>query len=645
APGAGNTVGDFATAVERDPWAVRSVASPLIPALYSFVARRSADIGDAEDLLVETLVRARALAPAFPTQSAPMLPWLLGLAARLLAEDLQHPVELQTGLRPGSAPAKLSGAAARLPRAERQALGMYCADGYEVEIIAQALGKDPRTVASLLERAVASLVQSEGERVRDVLEALHAQPVQLSVSRSQEARIWGRFEEEHETFSPVRPAGSRPPWLRTLSSLAAGVLLLVCGGLWYLSRPAEEQPDTKALAAPPTAPPAAATRAPSTDLSLASSSPSYPQPAQGSPSAGWGPGQTQSVVRHHRGQVYFVQRGARGRVSLMVADFEAPLSGAVPTIRTLVSRSGGSTLPYAVAPDGEQIAYGDGGGVWLRHRSGGPRELLLTLKDPPIPPRIRGSAGSLYSPHRWRAGELAWRPDGRVLALVAEPADDRNPFSTRIQLFELSGRRKTPHPYRAGGSIAALAPGERVYELSWNLSGSLLLANTSQGVRVIDTEQGYRSMRLHRPAYRGYWSPLVDRLLLWTGSGKPGTTRPFGLAQADTPKVFPLSRAAHAGWRSDGLALLVARLARTPGSHRQDLAFTLWERGGKKTSLARISQPPDACGDVAFGPDGGHLACGGKDGLYLMHFRYSGRVQALTTSTGRVSSVRWVGGK
>ncbi|MEJ7652478.1 MAG: hypothetical protein WKH64_03535 [Chloroflexia bacterium] len=91
---------DYAAAVHTGPEAARNLLAPLVPTLYSFFARRTADREDAEDMLVETMVRARADVLRRPTSGARLLGRLIGLATHALAANLAMDREAESGLKP-----------------------------------------------------------------------------------------------------------------------------------------------------------------------------------------------------------------------------------------------------------------------------------------------------------------------------------------------------------------------------------------------------------------------------------------------------------------------------------------------------------------------------------------------------------------
>ncbi|MEJ7653602.1 MAG: hypothetical protein WKH64_09840 [Chloroflexia bacterium] len=81
----------FARAVSEGPAAVRALVEPLLPTLWTFVARRTDDDEETEDALVETLLRARSDARRDSSSRLSLLGRLLRHALLTLDYESGHP--------------------------------------------------------------------------------------------------------------------------------------------------------------------------------------------------------------------------------------------------------------------------------------------------------------------------------------------------------------------------------------------------------------------------------------------------------------------------------------------------------------------------------------------------------------------------
>jgi len=612
--------------------------------LYSFFARRTADREDAEDMLVETMVRARADVLRRPTSGAPLLGRLIGLATHALAANLAMDREAESGLKPNwssgdvRTPRGVYESAARLSRAERLAVGLRFADGLPTSVIAVALGKSEPAVEQLLQRVMDKLVEREGGLANTALHKLDATRRTVELDVRQEARIWSRYDEEEDEFV-VGPAPLRTP--RIVVALVTVVVLTLGVGMMYRTRPPNEN-----LAANTPTPQAAARTPASADASTSAFGASNSAPGQvatatralgqagrsdirGTYSASL---QFQNAAKWHSGQVYFVER-VPGGARLVAVDFDRENDTGEPWVHAVVESSE-SYLPYSLSPFRLETAYGRGPTLLLGR--GVPfsvsETVVLTLKDPPAASSGMQGGESLNSPHTWRVGALAWQPTGGKIALVAEPLGAFNPFRPRILLHDLVSRSTE--------IVTVLAKGEKVFELSWNPGGGYLLANTSKGALILHARSGARKTYLKAPAYRAQWGPIASKpRLLWIAKGPAGANKEIGFAGPGGWTSKSESKALHAGWTPDGEGLIVAR-------HEEDdpESLSIWRwypRDGEETLVSNAPRLAAHTGRVAYGPDGGHLVYGDDDGVYMAHLA-RGRVARVLQTEQRPMGVRWL---
>jgi DNA-directed RNA polymerase specialized sigma24 family protein len=631
----GSSAADFAVACERGTGQVRSLVSPLLPVLYTFVARRAQDAEEAEDLLVETLLLARAEAGSGVAGRMRLLPWLLRLADRGVRARIGVSPVLEAGMEPGrvvfDAPAtpELLEAIGRLPADKRQILGMRFGDGLSEELIGEVLGTDSRTAASLVEKAVEALAISWWQRerafkvepeARGVRAALSPFLATAALTPAQEERVWRRYDEEEQgEFSPARPLPKLPRWARRVLAGLALLALLAALGLWLRGGPEERGVDTAAANALVSFPPVNPTVVMPTPIAEAAT----PRVEVSSPSYG----AARSAPRwRHQGRVYYVQRVPDVGPTLMVLDgteFSALGEPLATGLAGPFDRQ--DSLVYAVSPSRSSVLFGVRGGISLKRGEETQRYLL------PVNAESAGRRDNLVE-------ALAWHPAARRFAFVVYSSDPRKAPTRRLRVAKLDPDG------RGGEGVTAVADVARlngsVSGLSYSRSGRYLLATLEpRGVLVIDTENGHKVLRLPGGVGWAQWSPASDRLL-WRSAPAMSTDGAFGIVRPDGRDLRALGKASLAVWHPDGKHLILG----TSIANRKPsggLAFWLYDPdSGERRKLSDVPGM-DTSGEVSVGPDGGHLVYAVEDSLYLVHFFRSGRVEKLLTSPGWVSSVRW----
>ncbi len=622
--------------VDEDLTELRRRLAPLLPTLYTFLARRSQDPEEAEDLLVETLCRTKATTGQRTTADRDLLPWLLRIADKnLRARIEQHPLS-DAGLAPNwvvpiaRLPAGLLDGVGRLSWDDRQALGLRYGDGLPEEVVAQTLGADRGTGGALVERALASAhdawartlqeyVRSAGapsvQVIRETLPALRAG---VSLSRAQEERVWRRVGEEREdVFVPSQPLPVLPRWCgRALLPLASVLALTVAGLLWFGRGVASPEQEGRQPAVVPTAQ-------------------GVRDAAAGSASAWWPPttiGQVPNVSGgtptrrsweqsvqgrqgfRHGGTLYYLLAIPYGFQLAATSPDDSSQSG------SLIAESY-AEMTYAPSPIGGRVVIGDRQRLWLQD-GGTTREL------------IRGHFSGHRGPDRpaWGGtGQLAWHPQGRMVAVtVYDDADINTPAPTSIQTVTTDTLERV--------ALATLLPGEFISALSYSPDGRFLLVSSDYRVLVIDTVRGNKVVRLPAAVRRAYWAPdPSETRLLWIGERQAGANSPFGTVQRDGKGLTVLGAAAHFGWHPGGEGILTARVGRSTG-------FEFWSYetpSGKREKIADVAEMDSTVRELAFGPDGRHLVYGNKEGLFLVHLG-SGRVEKILSAVGGVYSVRWI---
>ena len=77
-------------AAQRDPAAFAELYEQNFDRVYAFISRRARDRDEAEDLTAETFHQALRSINRFEWRGAPFVAWLLGIAAKVIADRWQH---------------------------------------------------------------------------------------------------------------------------------------------------------------------------------------------------------------------------------------------------------------------------------------------------------------------------------------------------------------------------------------------------------------------------------------------------------------------------------------------------------------------------------------------------------------------------
>jgi len=146
---------------------------PLIRRVYSYAAYRLGDGADAEDATGETFARAVRYRNSFDARTGSAQAWLLGIARRVVDDQLSQRQQSAAGFEDGVASSFvedladlaverlfLRAALARLSTADRELLAMRFGADLAVKDIAAIMGVRPNSVDVALHRALARLRES-----------------------------------------------------------------------------------------------------------------------------------------------------------------------------------------------------------------------------------------------------------------------------------------------------------------------------------------------------------------------------------------------------------------------------------------------------------------------------------------------------
>lgn len=296
---------------------------------------------------------------------------------------------------------------------------------------------------------------------------------------------------------------------------------------------------------------------------------------------------------------------------LMTTELDSPFPNGEPRPRALLLLPSAIT-EYEVAPSDSRVAYISGSDLWLRDAG---ETLRFAVGASGLHPR-----------------GIAWYPDGRLIAVATGDPTARQDYqvTTRIETIRPDTGQRT--------LLTSLVTSAPVYSLAYSPSGRYLLVTTHLGPLVVDTERESKPLRLPHEVVRAHWSPAgTPERLLWTGETRAGTgEQQFGTVSVDGAALKRLGQGVFVSWDPNGRSIIAARSSRRGG-----LAFVRHDvRNGEQEEIGEMASLTAAT-DVAFGPDGRHLAYIGEDGLYLAHLGRNSAERIVETS-GLVSSLTWV---
>lgn len=159
-------------AARRDPARFGDLYEENFYRVYAYVARRVGDRHQAEDLTADVFREALAGIAKFEWRDVPFAAWLLGIAARVVADHFRR-AGREAG-DPADAPepsveneversAMLFQLVDRLPEAQFRVIHMRFVEQKSIREIAEALGRSEGAVKQLQLRAIESLrAQMEG---------------------------------------------------------------------------------------------------------------------------------------------------------------------------------------------------------------------------------------------------------------------------------------------------------------------------------------------------------------------------------------------------------------------------------------------------------------------------------------------------
>jgi len=159
-------------AAQRDPSRFADLYEQNFARVYAYVVRRVGDRHQAEDLTADVFREALAGIQKFEWRGAPFIAWLLGIAARVLADywkrsgretgnpapesDAAVPVEIERS-------AMLFQLVYRLPETQFRVIHLRFVEQKSIREIAQELGRSEGAVKQLQLRAIENLrAQMEG---------------------------------------------------------------------------------------------------------------------------------------------------------------------------------------------------------------------------------------------------------------------------------------------------------------------------------------------------------------------------------------------------------------------------------------------------------------------------------------------------
>ena len=654
----GDTVAEFACAADHGGDHARILIEPLLDTLYAFLARRTAEAEEAEDVLVDTLLAARARASQTNDDARPLLGWLLATALHTLRSRIGADPIRESGLEHHSAglPVRLSAglhqALPRLSRVERLALGMRFADALPVAVIAQAMGRSERAVHALLGTALARIeracyptlspTQSEPEHLDSYVSALlagdHAalpdslRPETVAIVKALVSlqtpveagpglpeRVWREYGQRREEYLPGRPLPSAPTWLLPAGLILLLALVLGVGSFWLLARQVPDEP--RRIAGAKAVP--SATFAPASFGAAAASTSVRPL---------YTPGPGRQALSQLAGKLFFVQPGTLQELFSVNLGARDP-SGLPNPQRVLRVDSG--RLDYDISPTDGAVAYSTGQGLWTQDAEAGIRYLAPLTRGTETTLPARARPGDVAG--RLRARHAAWHPQGHTIAFVDE---SRSRGSAQSQAGQ------AVHTYTPGldtvlsGPLVRLNPSDEVRALSWSADGKYLAVNLAKGAHIIDVaaKSGVRKSAFLQFGEL-HWSPYpASPIALLTMQRHAGMNTVFGTVRLDGSGYRPLGSAAFAAWQPDGKGIQYAE-------HDVPEGMSLWRLDPGTGMREKVSVVP-AMGrgvrEVVFSPDGRYLVFTTARGAWVVNIS-DGEAVELPGVSGRARNLRWRG--
>lgn len=154
-------------AAQRDPLQFAELYENNFARVYAFVSSRARDRDQAQDLTAEVFHRALAGIPRFEWRGVPFVSWLLGIAAKVVADHWEHlgkgqevavdeleQAGIDTAIEQRAALFQLVDA---LPEDQRKVIVLRFVDQRSIREIAQELGRSEGAVKQLQFRAIQTL--------------------------------------------------------------------------------------------------------------------------------------------------------------------------------------------------------------------------------------------------------------------------------------------------------------------------------------------------------------------------------------------------------------------------------------------------------------------------------------------------------
>ncbi len=653
----GDTVAEFACAADHGADQARILIEPLLATLYGFLARRTSEAEEAEDVLVDTLLAARAHAPQMTGDDRPLLGWLLATALHILRSCIGADPVLESGLEHHQAglPVRLSAglhqALPRLSRVERLALGMRFADALPIAVIAQAIGRSEHAVHALLGTALARIGRAcyptlaptwpEPEQLDYYVSALlagdHAAPpdslrpetvaivtalvglhTSVEVVPGLHERVWHEYGQRREEYLPGRPFPSAPTWLLPIGLILLLALALGAGSYWLLSRQVPQEPRRIAGAA---AQPSA------TFVAVFSGSAAPPTSARPL----YTPGPGRQALSELAGKLYYVQPGTVLELFSVNLGARDPSGFSSPE---RVLRIGPGILDYDISPTDGMVAYSTGRGLWTQDAEGGIRYLAPLTRRAETSPTRRDRPGDVDG--MLRARHAVWHPQGHTIAFVDDGHDGRSRGARAGQsVFTYTPGLDTA----LGEPLFVLDASDEARALSWSADGKYLAVRTRRGSHMVrvDAKGARRSFFLENRDV--HWSQHpANRSVLVTERREPGTDAPFGVTELDGSDYRVLGTATFVTWQPNGKGILFVRRGRRAGS-----GMSLWRHNLASQEPEKVSDVP-AMGrgvrEVVFSPDGRYLAFTTARGAWVASVS-DGEAVELPGVPGLARGLRW----
>ncbi|ACZ41039.1 RNA polymerase, sigma-24 subunit, ECF subfamily [Thermobaculum terrenum ATCC BAA-798] len=650
------TVADFTLADHLGLEALQVLVNPILPQLYDFIARRTIDGQEAEDVLQQTLWLA------FKTcyksdQELGLLDWLLSIATRVLLNRVNSDPLCECGLGflvqddSGRTNDKVSRLYGRLlaseishfAKTQRFILGLFVHERWSIHRISTVLGISPHKVESSISTTVLQIlidlwpeepesrlnrndvylitreillgnISGSYPRIRSLIDTLSVKHTTFSMPPNLEARLWKSCSADFpQQYVPPLAVGNDN--IRVyLWAVAACIVLLFAAvlGANFFGIDSSAKPSQVKTAERLVSDQNVSNRSDDSTSNIAARINGFVRD------------------RYLSGRLVLLHYGPDGN-SVGVVDFDTG------NIARDVFTDLSPNVVFAISPSGRYLAYGKQDAVMLSDiidRS--PPRWLITLQSPNTD---RWRYEMDRTPHRFRVAALAWHPNEQILAVASEPIYYRGLEHSRVQLVRVRN---------SGGetisTIVTLQSFEDVVSLDWSADGTQLLIGTDRRILLASFSRfGFWDLKQLPGRGTATWSP-DDKLVLWVSpSDSASGSSLFGVTNPSTGKSSTLGTCDYARWEDDPNYVVFLQGV---SNHSDRIVLSRMNlSSGEVDQVLQVAFKGNFESNALLSPDGRYLLYNDEDGLHLYDAKFQESVWRLDYPPKEViSPLVWMSG-